>query len=265
MLSLLTLPMKSKKRKRGWHDNDDLWRAWYPFLFGKKKFENAEKLTDRIVELLEPEGKKGLDLACGPGRFAIPLAARGYDITGVDRLQYYLDRGRARARRAGVNIAWRKKDMREFVQPEAFDFVVNLWSSFGYFEDRADDLKMLENALASLRPGGKILIDNMGKEIYALNKTYAWSEERPDGSLFVDCGKVVDDWTRVKRSWLLVRGKKLEHRFDFTLNLYSGQEMRELMERAGFENVRVYGNFRGDAYDERAVRQIAIAQRPKSL
>ena len=57
--------------------------------------------------------------------------------------------------------------MRSFCRPEAFDVVLNMYSSLGYFEDIEEDKQVLKNIYRSLKNKGKLLIDLMGKEILA--------------------------------------------------------------------------------------------------
>lgn len=58
-------------------------------------------------------------------------------------------------------------DMRTYRQAEALDLVINLFTSFGYFEDQADDKLVMRNIFESLRPGGKLVVDVLGKEVLA--------------------------------------------------------------------------------------------------
>ena len=75
--------------------------------------------------------------------------------------------------------------MREFVRPEAFDAAINLFTSFGYFEDPAEDLQVAKNLFHSLKPGGALVMDLVGKEV--LSRIFLprdW-QELADGSLFL--------------------------------------------------------------------------------
>jgi hypothetical protein len=60
-------------------------------------------------------------------------------------------------------VEWIQEDMREFVRPNAFELVVNLWTSFGYFENDADDLRVLSNIFESVRPGGVFVVEKTEK------------------------------------------------------------------------------------------------------
>jgi len=131
-------------RKKEWFDDDSFWRELYPFLFSEKRFAEAEEQIDRALVLTRPAGKKVLDLACGPGRCSIALARRGFSVTGVDRTRYLLDKARARARATRVKIKWVRQDMRDFVSPDTFDLALSMFTSFGYFDKKQEDITVLE-------------------------------------------------------------------------------------------------------------------------
>ncbi|GJL59963.1 MAG: hypothetical protein NPIRA03_28200 [Nitrospirales bacterium] len=70
--------------------------------------------------------------------------------------------------------------MRQFVRPETFDLVLNMFTSFGYFDNRTDDLTVLENMFTSLQPGGVCLIDVLGKEVLVRILQPTISDHLPD-------------------------------------------------------------------------------------
>src|SRR5207244_6804372 len=97
-----------------------------------------------LVEQLDlREGTRVLDLACGRGRIAIPLARRGCRVTGVDLSPRSLELARRDAASARVELELLRRDMRELDAVESFDAVINLYSSFGYFAEQADDEQVL--------------------------------------------------------------------------------------------------------------------------
>ena len=151
-----------------WYDNDTFWENFEPILFDKKRIENAVEEVDQIDRLLNLDKNLNiLDLACGPGRHALEFARRKHNVTGVDRTQFYLDKARDLAARENLQIRLIQSDMRDFVRKNAFDLVLNLFSSFGYFENQEDDKHVLENIYDSLKPAGYVLFDMVGKEILA--------------------------------------------------------------------------------------------------
>jgi SAM-dependent methyltransferase len=227
------------KRKKEWFDNDSFWREFYPYLFTEKRFEEAPGQVTKMLKLAKPESKTALDLCCGPGRCAIALAKRGFAVTGVDRTKYLLDKARARARAAGVRVEWIQQDMRDFVRPNSFAFALSMFTSFGYFDDKAEDIAVLQNVFTSLRPGGVFLMDLLGKERLAKIYDPTTSTQLPDGSLIVERHEIFDDWTRIRNQWLVIRNGKMK-RFHFHHTLYSGQELRDRLEGAGFVGVKLW-------------------------
>ena len=249
------------KHKKEWFDNDAFWRELYPFMFTEKRFADAATQVAKALKLAKPPGKSALDLCCGPGRCSIGLAKKGFSVTGVDRTEYLLDKARARARAARVRIEWVQQDMRDFVRPDAFAFVLSMFTSFGYFDDKQEDQAVLGNIFVSLRPGGVCLFDLMGKERLARIHEPTISAVLPDGSTLVERHEIFDDWTRVRNEWLLIRNGKTKT-FKFHHTIYSGQELRDRMERAGFVGIKLYGNLDGAEYGPDAERLIAVGRKP---
>jgi SAM-dependent methyltransferase len=248
-------------RAREWFDDDAFWVELYPFMFPEPRFAAAAADADKLVRLASPPGKAILDLCCGPGRFAIALANRGFVVTGVDRTAFLLDKARARAATAGSAIEWVQADMRDFVRPAAFDAVVSMFTSFGYFDDKRDDLRVLRNMLTNLKPGGACVIDVFGKERLARDFQPTTSESLPDGTVLVQRHAIFDDWTRIRNELILIRDGRPKT-FTFHHTVYSGQELRDRLELAGFRGVRLYGSLDGDDYGPAAPRLIAVGRKP---
>jgi SAM-dependent methyltransferase len=248
-------------RKTEWFDDDSFWRELYPFLFSEQRIAQADEQVARTLALTKPPGKSVLDLCCGPGRCSVPLAKRGFSVTGVDRTKYLLEKARARAKAAHVKIEWVQKDMRDFVRPDSFALVISMFTSFGYFADNREDVLVLENMLTSLQPGGACLIEVLGKEHLARILQSTTSTVLSDGSLLVERHEIYDDWTRVRNEWLLIRKGKVKS-FKFQHAIYSGLELRDRMQRAGFVDVKLHGNLDGDEYGPDAERLVAIGHKP---
>jgi SAM-dependent methyltransferase len=254
--------MKTPKRKKEWFDDDSFWRELYPFMFPEKRIADADEQIAKALALTKPAGKSVLDLCCGPGRCSIALAKRGLHVTGVDRTAYLLTKARAKARAAHVKIEWVRQDMRDFVRPGAFALVLSMFTSFGYFDDRQEDMTVLENMFTSLRPGGACLIETLGKERLAKVFQSTTSAVLPDATVWVERHEIFDDWTRVRNEWLILRNGRVKT-FKFHHTVYSGQELRDRMERAGFVAVKLHGNLDGDEYGPNAERLVAIGRKPR--
>ena len=250
------------KRKKEWFDNEPFWIDLYPFLFPEKRFLEAFDQIEKILKLVKLNGKAVLDLCCGPGRCAIALAKKDFAVTGVDKTELLLKKAKVRARKANVKIEWIHQDMRDFVRPAGFNFIVSMFTSFGYFHRKQEDVDVLSNVFTSLKPGGAFLIDVVGKEWLAKFFNPTVSEKLQDGSTLVQRHEIFDNWTRVMNEWILIR-KGRTKTFKFHTTIYSGQELLDRMESVGFSNVKLYGNLDGDDYGPNANRLIAVGYKSR--
>jgi SAM-dependent methyltransferase len=249
------------KKQTDWFQDEDFWASMFPFIFPEASFVDAAQNVDKIVKLAGLTGGSLLDLACGAGRYAVPFARRGFKVTGVDRSAFLLGKARELAKRDGANVEWIEEDMRRFVRPGAFDTVINVFTSFGYFEDEAENRRVLENVIASLKPGGTFVFDHLGKEVLAPKFQPARAESLEGGRLLVHRAKIVDDWSRIDDEWLFLDGERIS-KYRIRHWLYSGREIRDLLASVGFADITLYGTFDGAPYDTQAQRLIAVAKKP---
>jgi SAM-dependent methyltransferase len=244
-----------------WFEQEDLWVETYPLMFGPEKFRAAAEDVPKLLKLADLSGGAALDLGCGPGRFCVPLAKQGFTVTGVDRTAFLLDKGRAFAADEDVTVEWVLEDMRSFRRDGAFDLALSLFSTFGYFEDPADNRLVLENVFASLKRGGVFVIDLLGKEIIAGKYQAIDAQELEDGSLLVQRRTILEDWSRIVAEWILLK-EMTQRSFKVRLWIYSAQELKALLRGVGFSSAAVYGSMDGTPYGPGAQRLIAVAKKP---
>jgi SAM-dependent methyltransferase len=166
-----------------WYDDDTFWETFRDYMFNPTRLEQTRAEVDQLVALLKlRSGVPVLDLGCGIGRHSLEFARRGFTVTGVDRTARYLEQARDAAARENLNVEFVHSDMRAFVRREAFDGALSMFTSFGYFEDAADDLRVARNVYESLRPGAKLTIDINGKEVVAAKFRERDWNRRADGN-----------------------------------------------------------------------------------
>ncbi|MCE9584792.1 MAG: class I SAM-dependent methyltransferase [Planctomycetes bacterium] len=249
------------RRPEEWFDDDRFWIVTYPFMFPPERFERTAGEMSGLLKLAKPRGKAVLDLCCGPGRCSVELAKRGFRVTGVDRTRFLLTKAKARARAAKAKIEWVESDMRDFVRPGAFDLAISTFTSFGYFDDKDEDRRVLRNILDSLKPGGVFVVEVMGKERLASVFKPTTSQPLPGGGWLVERHEIFDGWSRIRNEWILIRSGRTET-FRFHHTVYSGQELKGRMEAAGFADVRLFGSLAGGEYGVNAERLVAVGKRP---
>ncbi len=222
-------------------DFDDLFDSDYLHFYEPMLNDEVSAATVELLwELLELRpGMAVLDLACGHGRIANRLAARGCQMTGLDASTVFLDRASDDAEAAGVTVDYRHGDMRDLPFADAsFDRIVCVFTAFGYFDD--DDNRMvLREAARVLRPGGRFYAD----QHHLLSMVRNWQEDfslRRDGDWMIDqhdynaaTGRTINERTILRDG----RSRTLRY-FVRTL---TGPEWRDWLHQAGFSSTALCG------------------------
>lgn len=234
----------------------ELWEAMAPVLFAPRRLARVVADVDAILARVEPPpGASILDLGSGAGARAIELARRGYRVTGIDIVPAFVDYARESAREAGVDVRFLNADMREFEEPRAYDVALCVFNLFGFFGD-ADTSRLLERVHASLKPGGRLLLEILGREVIQRHwRDLAAGEV--DDTLFIERRSLEADGTRLASHWSITTA---DGRRDFIVRqrLYRADELADVLVRCGFGPPEIYGSPDGAPYDETAEYLVAV-------
>jgi SAM-dependent methyltransferase len=227
-------------------------------LFAVKDPAETKKEIEQIISLtgIRPNSKL-LDLCCGQGRHSLEFARRGYKVTGVDRTEKYLEYAKRESSGENLSAKFIKDDMRNFRKDNYYNLIIIMYTSFGYFEGREENLQVLKNCNKSLTKNGKLLIDLVGKEI--LKKKFKEHESfMINGINYIEERKIIGNWEMIENKWIMI---KKNRRKEFSLShwLYSAEEMKDMLCETGFHSAKIFGDLSGSKYDENAQRLIAIA------
>jgi SAM-dependent methyltransferase len=250
-----------------WFKDIHFWELYGPIMFDRKRWDEVTSVADGVTRMTKlelydkapAEAPRVLDLCCGFGRIALELARRGFSVTGVDITETYLRTGADDAAYENLDVEFVLQDVRAFKRPGCFDLAVNLYISFGYFEDPADDLLFAKNAYASLRDGGSFIIETLGKEIAVRDFVEDEWFERAGHTVLTEYTPV-DSWGGLRNRWIIIKdGRRVEK--VFVQRLYSAAELRRLLFDAGFKAVDIYGNWDEAPYDQHAEALIAVGRK----
>ena len=242
--------------------------AWYKDWFGEEYLElysrrdDSERRAGRRLRPALSRDRRGrspravLDLACGAGRHTAALRRRGYRTLGVDLSLTLLARMRARGlpRVAG--------DMRRLpFMDDSFDWVLNFFTSFGYFEGERENFRVLEEIVRVLAPGGRFLIDLMNPEP-TIGNLKPRDVEALDGRE-AEIERWYDAASQRIHKRITVRGADEPPRtFVESVRLYQPEEVTIGLRWAGLEVDSLFGNFHGDPYERDSQRLILIGHKP---
>ncbi len=178
---------------------------------------SAPKVVDFLTSII-PVGTV-VDVGCGTGRISHALAEKGYSVTGVDYSTFMIQES---LKGPGTFI---QGDMRDFTLPTPVTAALSIFSSFGYFDDKEDDQKVLANVYRNLTSGGLFVLDL-----------------RP---------RLSDD------EWRFIRHDDFMGRY----RQYSLEEITDNLHNVGFSVKDVYGNYDKSLYTVHSPRMILIAQK----
>ena len=262
------------KYKEEWFNDEAFWSRYAPIIFDDKHWGEVPEVADSVTRLgglklyegASGEGPRVLDMCCGMGRITAELARRGFAPTGVDLSPALLETAREDAAYEGLEIEYLQEDARSFKRPLFFDLALNLYISLGYFEDPREDLLMVKNVWESLKPGGSLIIETLGKEIAVRDFTPGEWFERGGFTVLTEY-EAVDSWAKLKNRWILIpradgasaAAPRIEK--TFTQRLYAATELRALLFEAGFSAVEIYGDWDEGPYNERARALIAVGRK----
>lgn len=241
------------------------WRTWfgpaYLELYDEYLNERTPVEVDQLEALLRLRPPlEVLDLGCGQGRHVIELARRGYRTTGLDLSPFLLGVARERASAAGVTAVWIEGDMRQPPKGRAFELVLSLFTSFGYFDDDADNDLVLRAAAGVLVAGGRMVLEILNGDRAV--KQFREREWFPVGQMTVFEERTIDpvrNRLAVRRT--VVRGDDRETSFH-SIRLYRGTEIDRRLRAAGFAEVSLYGDWDGRPVSDESDRIIAVALTP---
>ncbi|OGU01021.1 MAG: hypothetical protein A2085_10220 [Gemmatimonadetes bacterium GWC2_71_10] len=232
---------------------------WFERWFGETYLalypHRDEQEAERVVALLERLGVIGpgrvVDLACGAGRFLVALAGRGATVAGLDLSLPLLRTARGRGAQRLV-----RADVRALpIASGALDAVLNLFTSFGYFEDDGEHQRVLAEVARVLKPGGHFVLDFLNAP--QVRATLVARDERRLGeSVVVQERRISDDGRFVvKTIHLSGEGQSFMER----VRLLERADLERMFAAAGLTVERVLGDYEGGAHGPHSPRCLLVA------
>lgn len=236
------------------------FREWfgetYLDVYPHRDREEARRAVELFVDVAAPVrgGGRVLDLACGAGRHLAPLAQAGFRPIGLD-LSWPLLR-RAAASFDGPLV---RADMRAVpLAAGTMDAVVQFFTSFGYFEARSEDRRVLEEVRRVLRSGGTFLMDFLNAE--KVRSELVPRDERTVDGRTVRQRRWLEGEAVVKRIEVEEPGGEAPEIHHERVRLYRPEELEEMMEACGLQVRGRAGGYDGRPFDDDAPRLLLTGE-----
>jgi SAM-dependent methyltransferase len=252
-------------KREGW------WQELYDDTLADVLLERAdENEVKHSVDFLVKElrlrpGDRVFDQCCGVGSLSLPLAERGFSVTGVDQADEYVERARRRAKVRELGCRFVAGDAFEWLPPERCRGAFNWWTSFGYAESDDDNARMLVRAYEALEPGGRFVLDTMNLPgvMRGFAERVVTRRQTPRGPVTLTRQSAFDlARGRLQKLWVfdLPDGRRIER--PSSVRLYLPHTLRELFEVVGFRNCRFFGNVREEPLALDSPRCIVVGEKP---
>ena len=229
-------------------NNNNFYKSWfdtpyYHILYKNRDYKEAEMFTKELMEFIKlPSNSKILDLACGEGRHSINLNKMGYDVTGVDLSVKNIKNA---SKYESENLKFKIHDMRKpFGQK--FDLVVNLFTSFGYFDDFKDNLKTLDSIKSSLKKNGLAVIDFLNIK-YLKNNLIHKNTEEIDGIKFHLNRSIKNIFLTKKISF---KHELNEYNFEEKVRSLDLIDFKSMFKQSNIEILHIFGDYKLTSFDE---------------
>ena len=240
---------------------------WYKEWFSNKLYlelysNRNEKEAEDLINLIQRTisihtGSKILDVCCGSGRHSIALAKRGYDVTGFDLSKYLISQAVKEKKKLienNIKLNFMIKDMRKFDFGNSFDAVINVFSSFGYFDNDKENFSVFSNANKSLKEKGFFAFDYMN-ESYLKTNLIKFSKS-------VINGKTIRQKRRIENDFVIKDILTENKTYTERVKLYSLKDIYNALSSFNFRVINIFGDYFGNNFNlDKSKRLIVFAQK----
>jgi len=250
-------------------DSREWFKDWfnhplYLKVYSHRDDAEAAQCVETILRItgLEtaPERTSVLDIACGAGRHAFAFARKGLQVTANDLSQFLLGTAEEEARKTGLPISFSGCDMRSLRLERNFDLIVQLFSSFGYFETDAEDREVVRNVSQMLRSNGWYVLDLINPSW--LRRHFIPRTDKTVGNLSISEERSLSEDKVVKKISI---SDTDGHQVAFTesVRLFSPEMIVDILECEGLEVVRIAGDYRGAEFSVDASPRMMLFSRKR--
>ncbi len=242
--------MEKKVWFESWFDTD-----YYHQLYNNRDESEATVFIDNLIKdlSLNPNSEI-LDLACGKGRHALTMSHYFREVTGIDLSENSINTAK---KLSGKNLNFFTGDMRKFNLNKNFNYIFNLFTSFGYFENFEENSLVLDNCNKHLKKNGLLFIDYLNPE--KVIKNLVQKEFKTIENTNYTILKRIEDNFVIKDIYIDNDEKKL-HFFE-KVQLISLDKFNKILKKSNFTLIKTFGNYNLEDYGMNSDRLIIVAKK----
>ena len=242
-------------------NRDDWFINWfnskyYHILYKSRNKNEASDFIKTIISTLSLKPNNSvLDLGCGNGRHSISLSNHFQLVHGIDISSENISLANENK---NENLKFFISDMRNFDTNTKYEYIFNLFTSFGYFKKNEDNIKVLKSCYYHLKKNGLLFIDFLNSE--QIKRTINGLKETKDigGIRFNIHKEIIDDYI-VKK--IDIKDGEATYNFQEKVQLFKIEDFKKMFEISGFKIISSYGDYQMNPYDLNSSRLILCAKK----
>lgn len=235
---------------------EEAFDDFYTIIYKNRDLNEAEKEMTSLIDFLNLKREERiLDICCGMGRHAKVLRQMGFEVWGVDLSLKLLKIAKCQNLLYGRLVCG---EMKSLPFKQIFHLALNLFSSFGYFQDDQHNLIALVEMAKTLKSGGRLVLDHINRDKLQKNLI---KEDILHNQGWEIIQKREIRGNRVIKNILLRKNGCIYRNIIEDVRIYHPEEIISMYKKAGFENIAIYGYFDGRPFDENSERMVVIGQK----
>jgi SAM-dependent methyltransferase len=233
---------------------------YYHILYKYRNDKEAELFIDNLINYLAPNANANfLDLGCGKGRHAVYLNAKGFDVTGIDlspeSIAYASQLKQCTAPSTTKHkLRFFVKDMRKITWENEFDYVLNLFTSFGYFENDQDNYATVSAVKKALKSKGTFVLDFMNAKKVTANLVP--HEIKIIDNIEFEITKKIEHNFIIKN--IRFTDKSKEYNFQECVKVLTLDDFKKYSTACGLQIIDLFGNYNFEKFDEEHSNRLII-------
>ena len=242
-------------------DNNEWFVSWfdskyYHILYSDRTDYEAHNFIYQLKNHLSLDSKeKVLDLGCGRGRHSKTLSEFFKTLDGIDISKENIDFATSNKSK---NQNFYLSDMRNFKMSNSYGYIFNLFTSFGYFDELSDNVKVLENCNHHLKKNGLLIIDFLNAN--KIKKTIKNIQEiKTINNIIFEIDKYILNNYIFKKIKIIDGDSVLN--FVEKVQLFELDDFIEMLEKTGFTEISAFGDYKMNPYHSNSNRLILCAKK----
>lgn len=242
--------------------NKDWFKYWfnshhYLLLYQNRNEEEAYQFFNLIKQNIPLQKEwKIIDFCCGYGRLSKIFAKEGYQITGIDLSEFFINRAKEIFEQENLVGDFRICDVRSFNENEKYHLGINFFTSFGYFSDAEND-SVLKSFCNSIVDNGWIVLDYFNPEFVKNNLIEKEKFDFENSEILIE-RKIENN--RVIKS-IKIKNDSKEESYLESVRIYSFDDFELKFNSNGFMIEKVFGDYQGNPLSEVSPRMIIFSQK----